>query len=81
MASPSPEKDEATTAVATSAASSCTNPSLPPSRYRLPFTSMVGKRLRKCTWRPTPSGGVQSYLGGVQLHSYSSSTAHDCCSC
>ena len=61
----SPAEDEAATVAAAVATSSCTAPSLPPSRYCLPSISMVGKSLCKCTRRSTPSGGVQSYVGGV----------------
>ena len=70
----SPAEDEAATVAAAAAASYCTAPSLPPSRYCLPSTSMVGKRLRKCTRRSTPSGGVQSYVGGVRPRMRSSSS-------
>ena len=49
--SSSPAEDDAAAIAATSAASACTTPSLPPSRYCLPLTSVVGNRLRKCTRR------------------------------
>ena len=43
----------------------------------LSCTSIVGNRLRKCIRVSTPLGGVQLYLGGVQLHSHSFCAAHD----
>ena len=50
-------------------------------RFRLSCTSIATNRLRKSTRSSTPLDGVQLYLGGVQLHSHSSCSVHDCYSC